>query len=155
MEVKPSALGLGGGFAADGEWPFRVQVVSQELEAQISDPEFLLQVADELLAIAEKFGCQAVSGASTMGAQLAGALAARSSNGLRLFTPADSAENVLVVDGVLATGAQVVRAVNVTRHSGARRAIAAVLIADKEALEACRETIGDEVVALTELSLTS
>jgi orotate phosphoribosyltransferase len=132
------------------EWPFRVAELAKELDAELANPEVLQQVADQLLGLVEKLDCQAVSGASQVGTTLAGAVVARSGNGLRLFSKDVPVESVLVLDGVLATGAQIIRAVNVVRNAGATRAVAAALLADREALALCRQALGDDVLALEE-----
>jgi adenine/guanine phosphoribosyltransferase-like PRPP-binding protein len=134
--------------ASPQEWPLRVAELARDLEVELGHPDLLLRVADQMLAFAKDHGCQAVVGASRVGSQLAGALVARSTNGLRLFSAADPVESVLVVDGVLATGTQIARAVRVARDAGVKQAAAAVVLGYQEAIEICRDEIDGDIVAL-------
>jgi hypothetical protein len=138
------------GSALEDDWPFRVANLARNLEAELGRPGVLVEVADQLIAIAEEHGCEAVAGASRVGGQLAGALVARSSNGLRLFSPLDPVESILVLDGVLATGTQIARTVRAARHAGAKRAVAAAVLANHEAIDICRAEIDGDVIALGE-----
>lgn len=136
--------------APNEEWPFRVAALAKGLETELAQPQVLRDIADQLLVLVERLGCEAVAGASYVGAQLAGVLVARSTNGLQLFAPDKPVDNVMVLDGVLATGTQIIRSVNSAREAGAKRVVGAALLADHEALRLCREVVRDEVLALEE-----
>ncbi len=136
--------------ARSEDWPFRVSDLARALEAELGRPDVLVAVANRLLTIAKDHGCQAVVGASRVGSHLAGALVARSVNALRLFSPAEPAESVLVVDGILATGTQVVRAVREARKAGAKHIVVAAALANHDAIGICRGAIQGDIVALDE-----
>lgn len=136
--------------ADDLDWPFRIADLARHLETELGRPDVLVEVADRLVTIAKDYGCEAITGASRVGGELAGAVVARSANGLRLFSADDPADSVLVVDGVLATGAQLVRAVMAAKDAGAKRAVAVAVLANREAIDICREEIQGNVVALDE-----
>lgn len=136
--------------ASPEDWPFRVADLARDLEVELGQPDVLFEVADRLLAIAEDHGCQAVAGASRVGGQLAGAVVARAANGLRLFSAADPVDIVLVVDGILTTGTQIVRTVRAAKVAGAKQAVAAAVLGNHEAIGICREEIQGDVVALDE-----
>jgi hypothetical protein len=138
------------GSASPEDWPFLVSDLARHLEAELGQPDVLVEVADKLAAIAQDHGCQAVAGASRIGGQLAGALVARGVNGIRLFSAADPVDTVLVVDGLLATGTQIARAVRVAKDAGAKQTVAAVVLGNHEAIDICRDEIQGDVVVLEE-----
>lgn len=130
----------------DAGWPDRVLAVAQSLRDELASGDALQDVAARVLSHAEAHGLSAVTGASRIGDQLAGAAVALSGGRLHLATPAD--RGVLVVDGLLATGLQLQRAVARLRSVGAERVLGIAVMAESEALEACRASTGTDVVAL-------
>jgi adenine/guanine phosphoribosyltransferase-like PRPP-binding protein len=136
--------------AAAADWPFRVADLARDLEVELGHPDVLTEIADRFVVIAEEYGCQAVMGASRVGGQLAGAVVARAENGLRMFSAVDPAEVVLVIDGMLATGTQIARAVRAMKRAGAKRAVAVAVLGNPDAIPICRDEIQDDIVVLDE-----
>ena len=132
--------------ADDAGWPDRVAALAENLRAELAGGASLRDAGDRIRQVAGEVGMQAVTGASRLGDQLAGAVVAVSNGGLHLATSADT--DVLVVDGLLATGSQIEHAVRRLRAAGAERVVGVALVADREALEMCRSRTGAEVVAL-------
>lgn len=93
----------------------------EELEQELSDSGHLRDVCDAIVLVAEELGCTSVSGASRLGERLAGAAVALANNGLRVYSHphnSKSEERVLVVDGLLVTGAQLERQAQVVIKNG-------------------------------------
>lgn len=132
--------------ADDAGWPDRVAAVAERLRNELADGDSLRDAGDRIRDLAGELRMQAVTGASRLGDQLAGAVVAVSHGALHLATPADT--EVLVLDGLLATGAQIEQAVRRLRAAGAERIVGVALVADCQALEICRNRTGAELVAL-------
>lgn len=62
---------------------------------------------------------------------------------------------VLVIEGVLASGAQLTSAAKRARAASATRVVGAAVIAEPNGLASCRKELGDEIHALRELALAS
>ena len=133
-----------------GEWPFSIVTLSRELAAGLAGPEALRGIATQIQDIAEKFECTAIVGASRFGDELAGAVVATSGNGLRIFSTEEPTESVLVIDGVLSTGAQILRMIRTAKNGGAKRAVGLAILGSSQALKWCKEEIGEPVMALEE-----
>jgi len=131
------------------DWPSRVIAMARDLDVHLSEPDGLRAVVGELVSIAKRLECDSVAGASPIGERLAGAVAA-SDHGLRLFARGQSARSVLVLDGMLATGVQLTRAMHLAREGGALHTPAATLMADRDSLRALRARSHEEVFALRE-----
>lgn len=136
--------------ASPQDWPFRVADLGRELEAELGDPDVLLEIVHKFLTVAQDQGCHSVAGASRVGGQIAGAIVARATTGLRLFTTTNPADSVLVVDGMLATGTHIARAVRAAKDGGAKRVVAAAVLGSHEALEFRRDDLGEDLVVLEE-----
>ena len=134
----------------DEQWPFAIAEVASALQGQLSSPGVLRAVAKQVDDIAHDQNCIAVLGASSSGDQLAGAAVAETTNGLHLFRPSEPAESVLIVDTLLASGVQILRAARSARTAGARRVVGLALIADRDGIEMCRAELPDGVVSLAE-----
>jgi uracil phosphoribosyltransferase len=132
--------------ADDAGWPDRVTALALALRSELASNGVLQDVAQRVLELAEGQQVVAVTGASRVGDQLAGAAVAISNGRLHLSTPADVA--VLVVDGLLATGTQIEQAVFRLRTIGTKRVVGVAVLAEGEALEACRVATGANVIAL-------
>lgn len=112
------------------EWPLGAVAVGDSLETALSMPDALLVIARAIAAEAESRGYDELVGASRVGDRLAGAAVATSHGRLSLRTRATNGDRkVLVVDGVLATGAQIARMARELRGSGASRIGAIVVLA--------------------------
>jgi predicted phosphoribosyltransferase len=147
MTIHELASGRQGSLAEDDAgWPDRVMALAQALRTELSGSGVLQDVAQRVLDFAQGERVVAVTGASRVGDQLAGAAVAISSGRLHLATPTDVA--VLVVDGLLATGTQIEQAVSRLRTIGTERVVGVVVLAESEALEACRAATGANVIAL-------
>jgi hypothetical protein len=131
------------------DWPAPLVGVARQLDEHLAEPASLRAVVVDLIEVARRFGCDAVAGASPIGERLAGAMVA-SGDELRLFTSAHPARCVLVVDGVVATGTQLSRAMRHALDAGAKHTPAVALMAEHDALASIRNQFHDEVIALRE-----
>lgn len=135
--------------ASSSDFPARLTRLGEDLEAELSKPVVLKRIADDLAPLLRGTRCNKVVGASALGERIAGALMA--THGAELVGETlHQAPRVLVVDGVLTTGAQMQRAIQGARDSGAGYVSGVVVVADHAALQACREHLRAEVVALRE-----
>lgn len=132
----------------DEEWPFRIAIFAREVDVAMGHPDLLREVADQLVVIAEQNGCDTVAGASPSGERLAGAVVALAENGLRLSSPQEPGQTVLLIDTILATGTQLLRAVGSAKRAGAQRTIGVVILANSEVVEKWGPEIADELVVL-------
>lgn len=135
------------------DWAEQTLQLAHRLEADLGSDERFEGILGELQIQANRLGCEMVTGASGLGHQLAGALAHRSAGTLRLWVANGAAGTMLIVDGVLATGVQLGNRASAAKRSGATRVVGAVAIATDEGLEAARQMLGDEVIALRTASL--
>jgi hypothetical protein len=110
----------------DPLWPVVAAGIGDAVSAALADPMELMAAAAKLADTARSHGCDAIKGASPIGDNLAGAVA--SSYSIRLFDPAVPASRVLLVDGVLATGAALWLAVDDLQSTGPTPATLAVLV---------------------------
>lgn len=133
------------------DWPLAIAGLSERLERELDEPAVLDQIAREVTDIADRLHCDAIAGASPLGARIARASVAMSTNGLRVFDERVPGATVLVVDGVLASGVQTVRMARSARNLGARQTPAVAVLADPRALERCRNASPDGIIALREL----
>jgi uracil phosphoribosyltransferase len=131
---------------SDVDWADRVGELAERLRAELSGSDSLQEAAIRVADEAAKRKVHALTGASRLGDQLAGAVVAFSKGALHLATPAD--EDVLVLDGLLATGTQIEQAIRRLRRIGAQQVTGLALLAEREALESCRAATGSEVIAL-------
>ena len=111
--------------------PFFAASIGEALERELSDPANLVKVGEEVVRVAHDRGYTALAGASTLGERLVAAAVALSNNGLRLRQPADG-DPVMIVDGILVTGAQIFDAARRLRADGASKACAVVVVATQE-----------------------
>src|SRR5262245_38751446 len=103
--------------------------LGESLERALASPDDLRDVAKQVLAVAENLDCDAVIGASPVGDRLAAAAVAVGGNGLRSFTASgEIPEHLLLVDGLLATGAQIERAAKRAHDYGVARSSCAVVL---------------------------
>jgi len=96
------------------------------MNATLADPTTLVNAADRLADVARAHACDTIRGASPIGDTLAGAVASRHS--LRLYDATKPAARVIVVDGVLATGAALCIAVDEVAAAGYPDTTLAVLV---------------------------
>jgi hypothetical protein len=94
-----------------------------------------------------------VTGASPLGHQLAGLVVGMTKSPLALWAQNGAHGTVLVIEGVLASGAQLSSAAKRARAAGATRVVGAAVIAEPNGLASCRKELGDEIRALGELAL--
>jgi hypothetical protein len=110
------------------EWPMQAMAVGEHLEAALASADALRDVSLRLVRLAEESRCDVVAGASDVGHRIAAAAVALADNGLKLFSPSGPAERVMLIDGALATGAQLIHAVRRLRAAGARDVLATVVL---------------------------
>ena len=101
--------------------------LGEALECELSAPEALRSVSRRIAELADELGCDSLMGASAVGERLAAAAVALSSNGLRLQY-GGSGQKVLIVDGLLVTGAQLSEAARSVRKAGAIHTAGAVVL---------------------------
>jgi predicted amidophosphoribosyltransferase len=101
--------------------------VGEALEIELADPQTLVNTSTRLADIARKSGCLALTGASSVGNRLAAATVALAQDGLHLWRPGET-EPVLVIDGLLATGANLSSVAWHLRREGVERTVAAAVI---------------------------
>lgn len=135
-----------------GDWASGILSAARELEEALADPDRLNEVASQLAAVADATGAGMITGASSLGNQLAGIVAGRAARPLTLWTQNGAHGTVLVVEGVLASGAQLARTASRVRAAGAARVVGAAVVAEPRGLAMCRLEIGDDVHALSELA---
>lgn len=87
----------------DPMWPVAASGVVEAVSTALANPAALVAAANSVAAIARTEGCGAITGASPLGDRLAGAVA--SMHSVALFDASVPEARVLVVDGVLVTGA--------------------------------------------------
>jgi hypothetical protein len=125
-EVRAAA-----GRVAEGrseELPFRMAELGESLDRALSDSAALSTVARRVYETAERLDCRRVAGASPLGERLAGAAVAIAQNGLGVYAPGESVKDVLVVDGLLATGTGVAWAAQSLKQQGVERTPVAVVL---------------------------
>jgi orotate phosphoribosyltransferase len=80
-----------------------------------------------LVEVAHNLGCTAITGASALGERLAAAAVAVGKNGLHMYRTHEQ-DPVLIVDGILVTGSQIMSAAMRLNSEGAPRPAAAVVV---------------------------
>ena len=85
----------------------------------------------------------------------AGLVVGMTKSPLALWAQNGAHGTVLVIEGVLASGAQLTSAAKRARAAGATRVVGAAVIAEPNGLANCRKELGDEIHALRELALAS
>ena len=141
-----SAVGRGA-----SDWVGDATRAAHTLEEDLVDPARLDAVTDELVQIAHRCGATMVTGASPLGHQLAGLVVGRARPNLALWAQNGARGTVLVVEGVLVSGAQMSSTARRALAAGATRIVGVAVVADSAGLEVCRREIGADVVALQEL----
>jgi hypothetical protein len=134
-----------------GDWIGGIHRAARGLEESLANPEHLRQLADELTQVAESTGASMVTGASPLGNQLAGLVAGQPGSGLTLWAQNGAHGTLLVIEGVLASGAQLARTATRARVAGADRVVGVAVVAEPRGLAACRHELGDDVRALREI----
>lgn len=122
--------------------------LAHDVDVELGRAGVLRRVAADLLPIAQRHGCDAVVGASLVGERLAAAVAASDGEQLGIFTGGE--HRVLVLDGILTTGTQMRRAIDQARKAGATHVFGAALVADHDAVAACRRDAGAQIISLQE-----
>ena len=107
-------------------WPVAASGIGEVVAAQLANPELLVDIRERIAAVCVAEGCDAIAGASPIGDRIAGAVAAAHS--LRIFDDSIPSQRVLVVDGVLATGAALFLAIEEIHRAGAKETRAAVVL---------------------------
>lgn len=139
----------------DGSWIEVIHRAGRELEDSLTDPNRLQEVTGQLAAVAADTGAAMITGASPLGHQLAGLVVGMTKAPLALWAQNGAHGTVLVIEGVLASGAQLTSAAKRARAAGATRVVGAAVIAEPSGLASCRKELGDEIHALRELALVS
>ncbi len=110
----------------DPMWPIAAASIGEIVTAALADPTALIDATNRLADVARANGCDTIKGASPIGDSLAGAVA--SVHTIRLYDATTPATRVLVVDGVLATGAALSLALEELKASGHTNTTLAVLV---------------------------
>lgn len=131
---------------SDGEWVLRVMAIAEGLDRELADAERLAAVADRLIEVAEQLELRCLVGASPAGDHLIGAMSLRS--GGRVTRRVGGSDPTLVIEGVMATGTQVVRAARDLQSEGVERVAGVAVLADPAALEFSRAELNLDVRAL-------
>lgn len=138
-----------------GGWIAVIHRAGRDVEDALTDPAQLRDVTMRLAAVAAETGAAMVTGASPLGHQLAGLVVGMTQAPLTLWAQNGAHGTVLVIEGVLASGAQLTSAARRARAAGATRVVGAAVIADPSGLAHCRRELGDEIRALRELAVAS
>lgn len=134
-------------------WVSTVRSAAHDLEELLADPEQLSRVTAQLMEFAVASGAGMVTGSSALGNQLAGLVVGRATSPMSLWAQNGARGTVLVIEGVLASGAQMSQTARRARDAGAARVVGAAVVAEPNGLAACRIELGDEVRALGSLEL--
>jgi phosphoribosylpyrophosphate synthetase len=118
----------------EDEWPVLAAALGDHLDEALGEPEVLREVVGRLLAIVVASDAQFVVSASSAGRLLVGAAMASTDVPLRALVRGARAERVIVVDGVLATGVNLSRAVEFARGSGAGTVVAVAVTSARREL---------------------
>jgi hypothetical protein len=108
----------------DANWPVLAAALGDHLDEALAEPDVLREVVARLLNVAVAHDVQIVLSASSAGRMIVGAAMANANNGLRVLVDGERATRVVVIDGVLATGVNLSRAVALARGSGAETVVA-------------------------------
>jgi hypothetical protein len=138
-----------------GSWIEEIHRAGRDLEDSLTDPDRLKELTLQLAAVAADTGAAMITGASPLGHQLAGLVVGMTKSPLALWAQNGAHGTVLVIEGVLASGAQLTSAAKRARAAGATRVVGAAVIAEPNGLASCRKELGDEIHALRELALAS
>ncbi len=136
-------------------WIETVQRAVRDLEDSLGRGGRLSEVAAQLAAVVAATGATMVTGSSPLGHQLAGAVAGCADSRVTLWAQNGAHGTVLVIEGVLASGAQLIQTAKRARGAGADRVVGAAVVAEPNGLATCRKELGDEISALTEFALAS
>ena len=124
-------------------WAERLGILNQALEARVQDQHSLSEAAESVVAFARSHKVGVLFPASDVAARLVDA-----AQRIGSFSSDAKGRTVLVVDGLLASGAHMMRAADVARAAGATRVIGWAAVADRDALSTVTADLGDEVIAL-------
>ncbi|MFI5259441.1 MAG: hypothetical protein ACHQ01_07535 [Candidatus Limnocylindrales bacterium] len=139
----------------DDSWIEAIRRAGRELEDSLTDPARLKDLTVQLAAVAADTGAAMITGASPLGHQLAGLVVGMTKSPVALWAQNGAHGTVLVIEGVLASGAQLTSTARRARAAGAVRVVGAAVIAEPNGLASCRKELGDEIRALRELVVAS
>jgi hypothetical protein len=139
--------------ADPASWPVEVQRANHALEEELTDRARLEAIGAALADVARETGATMVTGASPLGHQLAGYVASHNDAGVVLWAQNGARGTVLVIEGVLVSGAQMISTARRAGAAGADRVVGAAVVAAGDGLALCRSEIGRDVHALRELAL--
>ena len=128
---------------ASTPWALKVITLSDRLVAELGAREHLEIVADLAMQAAHDLGCGTLYGASEVGRRIVEEAAQRG----QMEAPIALAK-VLLVDGLLITGTNVLAAAERVRRAGAIGIAVFAALADPDALAAVRIELGTDVIAL-------
>lgn len=135
-------------------WVEQVTSAAHSVEESLSDRQSLDELARTLADIADSFGAEMVTGASSLGHQLAGVVASHSTRPLTLWANNGAHGTVLVIESVLASGVQLMSAARRAQAAGASRVVGAAVFGEPMGIERCRAELADDVVVVRPLELT-
>jgi phosphoribosylpyrophosphate synthetase len=116
------------------EWPVLAAALGDRLDEALAEPDVLREVVTRLLAVVAQHDASFVMSASAAGRLIVGAVVANAGTGVRALVNGAQAESVVVVDGVIATGVNLSRAVEVARGSGAQTVVAVAVTSARHEL---------------------
>lgn len=134
------------------EWPFAAAKFADALEAELSNHQTLMMIADRLCHLAHELDVEALVGASAVGDRLAGAVVAAGNGSLRLWSDQVDATpaRLMIISGVINTGAELARSFEHARGVGVVSAVGAAVIGNRSAIDAWRHR-GLQLIALEEI----
>lgn len=145
VELIPS-VALAGLTGAD--WAFAAQRAAQDLDDALGDAEVMRSVVERVAEVARTRGARVVVGASATGSAIAAAVAAREPNVFQARAPR-AADQVAVVDGVVASGTQLVVAARRARKVDAKVVCGIGVVVDPGAIEPAARLHELEIVPIT------
>ena len=156
LELDEPITSLQAGKADDptASWTMAVRRANHDLERALTDRGRLEAIAASLAVIVRTTGATMVTGASPLGHQLAGVIASRTDVSVALWAQNGASGTILVVEGVLVSGAQMIAAARRAQAAGASVVVGAAVLAQATGLAACR-ALGQEVEAIEEVRFST
>jgi phosphoribosylpyrophosphate synthetase len=116
------------------DWPVRAAALGEQLEEALAEPNVLREIVMRLLEVAAQHDASAIMSASAAGRLIVGAAVASADTEIRALVNGTRAERVVVLDGVIATGVNLSRAVEVALGAGAQTVVAVAVTSARHEL---------------------
>ena len=124
-----SAMAAEASNGPEDEWPVLAAALGDRVDAALADPDTLRAVVARVIEIALEHNVRYVTSSSAAGRLIVGATIATGDGLVRALPSEDRVDAVIVVDSVLATGANLARGVQLAVGSGARTVVAVAVTA--------------------------